>query len=126
MIFFTTVLFLGKHTKKGSIHMQLSAIAYNLKKYLKFTQKRAKSGAGMLASFFFAEKQTNKHRYIGFKSSEFRLNPDDPKKKNRLKRLIYVRNVTFYSLVQRLPLLAAGFIPFSVSSLCRLVRHFRV
>ncbi|WP_218915846.1 IS1182 family transposase, partial [Nitrosococcus oceani] len=29
--------------------MHLSAIAYNLKKYLKFTQKRAKSGAGQLA-----------------------------------------------------------------------------
>jgi hypothetical protein len=29
--------------------MHLSAIAYNLKKYLKFTQKRSKSGAGMLA-----------------------------------------------------------------------------
>ena len=31
--------------------MQLSAIAYNIKKYLKFTQKRAKSGAGMLGLF---------------------------------------------------------------------------
>lgn len=29
--------------------MHLSAMAYNLKKYLKFTQKRIKSGAGMLA-----------------------------------------------------------------------------
>ncbi|SIS47287.1 hypothetical protein SAMN05421766_102117 [Zobellia uliginosa] len=28
--------------------MHLSAIAYNLKKYLKFTEKRAKSGAGRL------------------------------------------------------------------------------
>ncbi|PXX21388.1 transposase [Arenibacter sp. ARW7G5Y1] len=32
--------------------MQLSAIAYNLKKYLKFTQKRVKSGAGMIDLFF--------------------------------------------------------------------------
>ena len=31
--------------------MQLSAIAYNLKKHLKFTQKRVKSGAGMLNLF---------------------------------------------------------------------------
>jgi len=31
--------------------MQLSAIAYNLKKYLKFTQNRVKSGAGMFALF---------------------------------------------------------------------------
>ena len=29
--------------------MHLSAIAYNLKKYLKFVQKRTKSGAGQLA-----------------------------------------------------------------------------
>jgi hypothetical protein len=29
--------------------MHLSAIAYNLKKYLKFEQKRSKSGAGKLA-----------------------------------------------------------------------------
>lgn len=29
--------------------MHLSAMAYNLKKYLKFTRKRIKSGAGMLA-----------------------------------------------------------------------------
>ena len=32
--------------------MQLSAIAYNLKKYLKFTQKRVKSGAEMLGLYF--------------------------------------------------------------------------
>ena len=32
--------------------MHLSAIAYNLKKHLKFTKKRAKSGAGMLDLFF--------------------------------------------------------------------------
>ena len=29
--------------------MHLSAIAYNLKKYLKFEQKRVKSGAGKIA-----------------------------------------------------------------------------
>ena len=32
--------------------MHLSAIAYNLKKYLKFTQKRVKSGAKALRSLF--------------------------------------------------------------------------
>jgi len=84
--------------------MQLSAIAYNLKNTSSppKNERKAERDARFL---FFAEKQTNKHRYIGFKSSVFRLNPDDPKKKNRLKRLIYVRNVTFYSLVQRLPML---------------------
>nr|WP_246067775.1 transposase [Changchengzhania lutea] len=34
--------------KQANKVMHLSAIAYNLKKYLKFTQKRVKSGAGML------------------------------------------------------------------------------
>ena len=35
--------------------MHLSAIAYNLKKYLKFEQKRAKSGAGQLALMVLAK-----------------------------------------------------------------------
>jgi hypothetical protein len=38
--------------KQANRCMQLSAIAYNLKKYLKFVQKRVKSGAGMLDLFF--------------------------------------------------------------------------
>ncbi|APY09883.1 hypothetical protein BWZ22_00880 [Seonamhaeicola sp. S2-3] len=37
--------------------MQLSAIAYNLKKYMKFIEKRTKSGAGVLA-FYFSLKNT--------------------------------------------------------------------
>jgi len=32
--------------------MQLSAIAYNIKKYLEFSGKRTKSGAGMIDLFF--------------------------------------------------------------------------
>ncbi len=36
--------------------MHLSAIAYNLKKYLKFTEKRSKSGAGALCPLKMAEK----------------------------------------------------------------------
>ena len=35
--------------KQANKVMHLSAIAYNLKKYLKFEQKRIKSGVGMLA-----------------------------------------------------------------------------
>jgi hypothetical protein len=35
--------------------MPLSAIAYNLKKYLKFEQKRYKSGAGQLAFKVFVK-----------------------------------------------------------------------
>ena len=38
--------------KQANKCMQLSAIAYNLKKHLKFTQKRMKSGAGMLGLYF--------------------------------------------------------------------------
>lgn len=37
--------------KQANKCMQLAAIAYNLKKYLKFTQKRFKSEAGMLGSY---------------------------------------------------------------------------
>ncbi|MDV7140990.1 hypothetical protein R3X28_19035 [Maribacter sp. TH_r10] len=33
------------------------AIAYNLKKYLKFIEKRTKSGAGMLALLFFIKNK---------------------------------------------------------------------
>ena len=45
--------------------MHLSAIAYNLKKYLKFTEKRVKSGAGILALATFA---------IGILQKQFRGN----------------------------------------------------
>ena len=37
--------------KQANKCMQLSAIAYNVKKYLKFIEKRTKSGAGMLGLF---------------------------------------------------------------------------
>ena len=42
--------------KQANKCMHLSAIAYNLKKYLKFTQKRTKSGAGCLALLFSKKK----------------------------------------------------------------------
>jgi len=42
--------------KQANKVMHMSAIAYNLKKYLKFTQKRVKSGAGMLALTFFVKR----------------------------------------------------------------------
>uniref|UniRef100_UPI00164FC63C transposase n=1 Tax=Algibacter pacificus TaxID=2599389 RepID=UPI00164FC63C len=38
--------------KQANKCMQLSAIAYNLKKYMKFIEKRSKSGAGVLALYF--------------------------------------------------------------------------
>jgi len=37
------------------VHMHLSTIAYNLKKYLKFIEKRTKSSAGQLAFKVFAK-----------------------------------------------------------------------
>jgi len=44
--------------------MHLSAIAYNLKKYLKFTQKRVKSGAGMGLLSVFYKITFNKRFYL--------------------------------------------------------------
>ena len=41
--------------KQANKVMHLAAIAYNLKKYLKFEQKRSKSGAGRLALSTFVE-----------------------------------------------------------------------
>ncbi|MCC4212300.1 transposase [Leeuwenhoekiella sp. Mr9] len=38
--------------KQANKCMQLAAIAYNIKKYLKFIEKRTKSGAGMLGLYF--------------------------------------------------------------------------
>jgi hypothetical protein len=35
--------------------MHLAAIAYNLKKYLKHTAKRVKSGAGQVAQYFWLQ-----------------------------------------------------------------------
>ncbi|WP_417856727.1 transposase [Xanthomarina gelatinilytica] len=42
--------------KQANKCMHLSAIAYNLKKYLKFTQKRTKSGAASLRFVFYRFK----------------------------------------------------------------------
>ena len=47
--------------------MHLSAMAYNLKKYLKFTQKRLKSGAGMLDLI-----QTLKNAFYKLNNIDFR------------------------------------------------------
>jgi hypothetical protein len=41
--------------KQANKVMHLSAIAYNLKKYLKFEQKHSKSGAGQLAFKVFVK-----------------------------------------------------------------------
>ena len=46
--------------KQANKVMHMAAMAYNLKKYLKFTQKRVKSGAGMLALIFFLKKRVYK------------------------------------------------------------------
>ena len=59
--------------KQANKVMHLSAIAYNLKKYLKFTQKRSKSGANQLAlaafikdSFEVLFRPLVMHRKLGF------------------------------------------------------------
>nr|WP_308993950.1 transposase [Mariniflexile sp. KMM 9835]MDQ8213520.1 transposase [Mariniflexile sp. KMM 9835] len=46
--------------KQANKVMHMAAMAYNLKKYLKFTQKRVKSGAGMLALLFCLKKRVYK------------------------------------------------------------------
>ncbi len=43
--------------KQANKCMHLSAMAYNLKKYLKFILKRTKSGAGCLALLFSKKKR---------------------------------------------------------------------
>ncbi|WP_205618358.1 hypothetical protein, partial [Mesonia mobilis] len=48
--------------------MQLSAIAYNLKKYLKFTQNRVKNGAGMFALFFKVHNDLKSGVYVILKT----------------------------------------------------------
>jgi len=54
--------------KQANKVMHLAAMAYNLKKYLKFTQKLAKSEAKALAHFFLEIK-----RLLNAKSLEIRL-----------------------------------------------------
>ncbi|WP_255554262.1 transposase [Mesonia aestuariivivens] len=51
--------------KQANKCMQLSAIAYNLKKYLKFIEKRTKSGAGMLGMFLkFTMTLNQEYKFI--------------------------------------------------------------
>jgi len=67
-VFGTLIQFMGLRKintlglEQANKAMQLSAIAYNLKKYLKFTQKRVKSGAGMIDLFFV---QKNRPTAVG-------------------------------------------------------------
>ncbi|GAA3560833.1 hypothetical protein GCM10022395_09440 [Snuella lapsa] len=53
--------------------MQLSAIAYNLKKYLKFIEKHSKSGAASLANVRFALKAILQYVLRLFKPYNFRV-----------------------------------------------------
>ena len=46
--------------KQANKVMHMAAMAYNLKKYLKFTQKSVKSEAGMLALLFCLRKRVYK------------------------------------------------------------------
>jgi hypothetical protein len=60
--------------KQANKYMQLSAIAYNLKNYMKFIEKRTKSGAGVLALNF--NYKTTSYKVINallrlFKPPEF-------------------------------------------------------
>lgn len=46
--------------KQANKVMHMADMAYNLKKYLKFAQKRVKSGEGMLALLFCLKKSVYK------------------------------------------------------------------
>lgn len=55
--------------KQANKVMHLSAIAYNLKKYLKFTEKRLKSGAGVLYLLKFLKLTLENRIQVCFKSA---------------------------------------------------------
>ena len=62
--------------KQANKCMQLSAIAYNLKKYLKFIQKRTKSGAGCLALLFSVKNRLQKSisSFLSHSNIDYSLN----------------------------------------------------
>ncbi len=53
--------------------MQLSAVAYNLKKYLKFIEKRTKSGAASIQGVWFSLKVSLQHILLLFNLPNFKL-----------------------------------------------------
>lgn len=59
--------------KQANKCMQLSAIAYNLKKYLKFIERHTKSGAASMQNVCFALKVIILHILSFFKHSDFRV-----------------------------------------------------
>ncbi|WP_416337330.1 hypothetical protein [Galbibacter sp. EGI 63066] len=59
--------------KQANKCMQLSAIAYNLKKYLKFIEKHTKSGAASIQELHFVVKTLIQHILNIFRLSNFRL-----------------------------------------------------
>ena len=67
--------------------MHLAAIAYNLKKYLKFTTNRIKSGAGQLDLSFGLQNQSWEPIRRLFKSPSFTTCYAQKKNKSRLQRL---------------------------------------
>lgn len=87
----------------------MAAIAYNLKKYLKFIEKRVKSGAGQLALSTLV-KSTFQNLFGTFYSTfKIGLPLVIRQEKSLLKELIYLRFFQNYRVVQRLPLLGTVF-----------------
>ena len=85
--------------------MQLSAIAYNLKKYLRFVEKRSKSGAASMQANCFALKEVFQYILLHFKSLNFSLQTKLHLKIKALKRALMYLVFIKLRLVQRLPLL---------------------
>ena len=85
--------------KQANKCMHLSAIAYNLKKYLKFVQTRSKSGAGVLALAVFYKKYRSIPVGRFRKASKIGLLLLDLHEKSLFKRLRFFSSVIDQSLV---------------------------
>ena len=88
--------------------MHLSAIAYNLKKYLKFTEKRSRTACSVnfcekcLLRLFFSSDTISENDFTILKTM----------KKSLVRRLIMIGFFGRQGLVQRLPMLQTVFIQF--------------
>ena len=64
---------LTKSIKQANIVMHMAAIAYNLKKYLKFITKTAKSGVNLLVAIIFNIRSLCKHYILILSGHYFRV-----------------------------------------------------
>lgn len=91
--------------KQANKVMHLSAMAYNLKKYLKFISKTVKSDARAMHHLFSLFKALFRPKIKTLELFYFLKNKSDFKNKSPVKRAFELYFIVFYCLVQRLPLL---------------------